>query len=107
MPEVMAAKRRNQDWFTVLLISQLHFFLIIGNVTRIGKDALRGCKKLKILVIKSEKLKYENIKGKVFKQVKNTNKTLIQVPEKKYVTYKKLLRKKGIGKKVKIAKNMN
>ena len=66
--------------------------VIIGkNVIKIGKDAFAGCKKLKKIVIKT--------KG-AFRSV--GKKVVVQVPKSEYKAYKKLLRAKGLSKKVKI-----
>lgn len=69
-----------------------------SNVTKIGKNAFKNCKKLKKVTIKSSKIK--SIGSNAFKGIKATAK--IKVPKKKLATYKKLLKKKGIGKKVKV-----
>lgn len=71
----------------------------IGNkVTKIGKNTFKNCKKLKKITIKSSKIK--NIGSNAFKGIKTTAK--IKVPKKKQASYKKLLKKAGIGKKAQI-----
>lgn len=76
--------------------------VIIGkNVKKIGKEAFRGCKKLKKITIKSEALKSV---GK--NAIKNIDKkATIKVPKKQYSKYKKLFKSKtGYKKTMKIKK---
>ena len=70
------------------------------NVTKIGKNAFGGCKKLKTIVIKSTKLKASKVTKGAFKGV--TKKTVIKVPKAKVKAYRKMFRKKGLNKKVKV-----
>ena len=70
------------------------------NVTKIGKNAFGGCKKLKTIVIKSTKLKASKVTKGAFKGI--TKKTVIKVPKAKLKAYKKMFRKKGLNKKVKV-----
>ena len=70
------------------------------NITQIGKNAFYGCKNLKNIVVKSTKLK--KVGKNTFKGIHA--KAKIQVPSKKLSDYKKLLKDKGQGKKVKISK---
>lgn len=75
--------------------------VIIGkNVIKIGKDAFAGCKKLKKIVIKTKKLTKKSVAKGAFRSV--GKKVVVQVPKSEYKAYKKLLRAKGISKKVKI-----
>ena len=75
--------------------------VIIGkNVTKIGKDAFAGCKKLKKIVIKTKKLTKKSVAKGAFRRV--GKKVVVQVPKSEYKAYKKLLRAKGLSKKVKI-----
>ncbi len=75
--------------------------VIIGaNVKSIGKEAFRNCKKLSRITIKSTQLK--KVGKNAFKGIKSNAK--IKVPAKKLSAYKKLLKNKGQGKKVKIRK---
>lgn len=69
-------------------------------VTQIGSNAFKGCKKLNTLTIKSTKLK--KVGKNALKGIKPTAK--IKVSPKKLSAYKKLLKNKGQGKKVKILK---
>ncbi len=69
-------------------------------VTEIGSNAFKNCKKLGSISIKSKKLK--KIGKNALKGIKSTAK--IKVPAQKLSSYKKLLRNKGQGKKVKIVK---
>ena len=75
--------------------------VIIGkNVIKIGKDAFAGCKKLKKIVIKTKKLTKKSVAKGAFNSV--GKKVVVQVPKSEYKAYKKLLRAKGLSKKVKI-----
>ena len=79
--------------------------IIIGkNITKIGKKAFYKCKKLKLLVIKSRKLKAKNVAKNAFKGI--TKKTTVKVPKSKIKEYRKLLRKKGLSNKVKAIKRV-
>ncbi len=79
--------------------------IIIGkNITKIGKKAFSKCKKLKLLVIKSRKLKAKNVAKNAFKGI--TKKTIVKVPKSKIKEYRKLLRKKGLSSKVKAIKRV-
>lgn len=73
---------------------------IPANVSKIGAQAFSGDKKLKTITIKTTKLTAKNVSKNAFKGI--TNKTVIRVPKKKLKAYKKLFRKKGLSKKVKI-----
>lgn len=70
------------------------------NVKKIGKNAFKSDKKLKSITIKSTKLK--SVGKNAFKGI--NSKAKITVPKKKYTSYKKLMKDKGQGKKVKIVK---
>ncbi|MCI8991749.1 MAG: leucine-rich repeat domain-containing protein [Eubacterium sp.] len=67
---------------------------------KIGKEAFKGCSRLRIIIIKSTKLK--SVGKNAFKGIKPTAK--IKVHSKKLPKYKRLLKNKGQGKKVKIIK---
>ncbi|MCR5702725.1 MAG: leucine-rich repeat protein [Lachnospiraceae bacterium] len=69
---------------------------------KIGNKAFGGCKKLKTIIVKTTKLTSKNVSKKTFKGIKN--KVVIKVPKKMLAKYKKLFRKKGLSKKVKIKK---
>ena len=69
-------------------------------VTEIGSSTFKNCKKLGTITIKSTKLK--KVGKNALKSIKATAK--IKVPARKLSAYKKLLRNKGQGKKVKIVK---
>lgn len=73
---------------------------IPSKVTTIGKEAFRNCSKLSTITIKSTKLK--SVGKNALKGIKSTAK--IKVPSKKLSSYKKLMKKKGQGSKVKIVK---
>lgn len=70
------------------------------NVKKIGKNVFKGCTKLKTIIILSTKLTSKSVAKNAFKGV--TKKTVIKVPKSKFSAYKKLFRKKGLSKKVKI-----
>ncbi len=70
------------------------------NITSIGENAFIGCKKLKTIIIKSTKLK--SVGKNAFKGIKS--KANIKVPSSKLKDYKKRLKGKGQGKRVKITK---
>ncbi len=70
------------------------------NITTIKNNAFKGDKKLKTLIIRSTKLTKNGISKKAFKGI--TKKTTIKVPKKKLKAYKKLFRKKGLAKSVKV-----
>ena len=78
--------------------TKLKSITIEKNVTSIGKKAFYGCKNLKTINIKSTNLK--TVGANAFKGIHA--KAKIKVPKKKLKSYKKLLKGKGQGKKVKI-----
>ena len=71
-----------------------------SNVSGIGTGAFKNCKRLKKITIQSTKLK--SVGKNAFKGIKA--KAKIKVPAGKIKAYKKLLKRKGQGKKVKIVK---
>ncbi len=75
---------------------------IPAKVKKIGKSAFYGCKKLKSITIKSKMLTGKNVGGMAFKGIHA--KAAIKVPKSKLSAYKKLLRAKGIGAKVKVVR---
>lgn len=72
------------------------------DVTSIGEKAFSNCKKLTLLEIKTKKLTKKTVAKKTFKSIRK--KTVIKVPKSKYKAYKKVLRARGLNKKVKIKK---
>ncbi len=72
--------------------------VIPAKIKKIGKAAFSGCSKLKSITIKTSKLTTKSVGAKAFKGI--YAKAVIKVPKKKKAAYKKMLRKKGIGKKV-------
>ena len=75
--------------------------IIVGaKVVKIGNKAFANNAKLKYLVIKTKKLKQKNLKKQAFSGI--TKKTRVYVPKKKKKNYKKVFRKRGLSKKVKI-----
>ena len=75
---------------------------IPSKVSKIGKRAFYGCKKLKNITIKTQKLSSKKVGNEAFKGIHS--KATIKVPKSKLKDYKKLLKKKGVGSKVKIKK---
>ena len=71
-----------------------------ANVKTIGASAFQNCKKLSTITIKTTTLK--TVSKNALKGIKATAK--IKVPSKKLKAYKKLLKNRGQGRKVKIVK---
>ncbi len=72
------------------------------NVSSIGTKAFYNAKKLKTIKINTSKLTLKKVGTKAFKGIHK--KALITVPAKKYKSYKTILGKRGIGKKVTVKK---
>ena len=80
--------------------SRLTKVTIPAKVTKIGKNAFYNCKKLKTVTVKTSSIK--TVGKSAFKNIaKNAT---IKVSKKKLAAYKKLLKKSGIGSKVKVTK---
>lgn len=75
---------------------------IPSKVSKIGKQAFYGCKKLKNITIKTTKLNGKKVGKQAFKKIHA--KVTIKVPKSKLKAYKKMLKAKGVGAKVKIKK---
>lgn len=75
---------------------------IPSKVKKIGKQAFYNCRKLKNITIKTSKLTSGRVGSKAFKGIHS--KAVIKVPKKKLKSYRKLLKARGIGKKVKVKK---
>lgn len=73
---------------------------IPAKVKKIGKQAFYGCKNLKNVTIKTTKMTKKNVGSKAFSGI--SSKAKIKVPKKKLTAYKKLLKARGIGKRVKV-----
>ena len=73
---------------------------IPSKVSSIGSKAFYGCNKLKKITIKTTKLTSSKVGNKAFQGI--YSKATIKVPSKKAASYKKTLKSKGIGTKVKI-----
>lgn len=77
--------------------------VVIGKyVTQIGSKAFYGCSSLKKIVLLSNKITSGNISSSAFSKV--TKNVKVYVPSAKYKSYKKMLKKAGIGSKAKIYK---
>ncbi len=75
--------------------------ILIGkNVTKIGNKAFYGARKCKTITIKSKKLTSKKIGKKAFGKI--YKKVQVNVPKKKYKSYRHWLYKRGIPKKAKI-----
>lgn len=73
-----------------------------AGVKTIGKNAFLNCKKLKTIVIRTSKLTSKKVGANAFKGI--YAKAVIKVPKAKLKAYTTFLKKRGIGKKVKITK---
>ena len=77
--------------------------VVIGkNISKIGKQAFYGCKKLKTITIQSKKLTNKRVGSKAFGKI--YSKATFKIPKAKYKSYRSMLKKKGTGKKVKYKK---
>ena len=74
--------------------------ILPAKASKIGKQAFANCSKLKDITIQSTKLAAKSIGAKAFQGIHA--KATIKVPKAKRAAYQKLLRSKGIGKKVKV-----
>lgn len=72
------------------------------NVKEIGNNAFYKCSKLKKITIKTKKLTLKTVGKNAFKGI--YKKATIKVPKNKLKAYKKMLQKRGVSKKAKIAK---
>lgn len=82
--------------------TKLKSITLSKNVEDIGKNAFKNCKNLNTITIKSTKLDVDGVKKGAFSGI--GKKVVVKVPKSKYSAYKKLLREKGLNKKVKIKK---
>lgn len=73
---------------------------IPAQISKVGKQAFYKCSKLKNITIQTKKLNSKNVGKKAFYKIHS--KAVIKVPKKKGKAYRTLLKKKGIGKKVKV-----
>ena len=76
--------------------------IIPSSIRTIGTQAFAGCKNLKNITIKTPYLTKKSVGAKAFKGI--SNKAVIKVPKKQLKAYQKLLKTKGVSKKVKIKK---
>lgn len=77
---------------------KLNKIVIPAKVKKIEKEVFSGCSKLKSITIKTSKLTTKSVGAKAFKGI--YAKAVIKVPKKKKAAYIRMLRTKGIGKKV-------
>ncbi|MDE6615891.1 MAG: leucine-rich repeat protein, partial [Lachnospiraceae bacterium] len=68
------------------------------NIKKIGKNAFKNCSKIKKIKIKSSSIK--KIGKDAFKGI--NKKCVVEVPKAKKKAYKKMFRKAGLSKKIKI-----
>ena len=76
--------------------------IIPASVQTIGAQAFAGCKNLKNITIQTPYLTKKSVGAKAFKGI--SDKAVIKVPKKQLKAYQKLLKTKGVSKKVKIKK---
>lgn len=77
--------------------------VIIGkNILKIGEKAFYGCKSLQTLNVQSVKLTKKNVGSKAFG--KTPENMTVKLPKKKFKAYKKLLVKRGVSKNAKFQK---
>lgn len=73
-----------------------------SKVSKIGSKAFYGCKELKDVIIKTKKLSSSKIGSQAFKGI--SKKAAFKVPKSKVKPYKKMLKAKGAGSKIKVKK---
>ena len=76
--------------------------IIPSSIRTIGTQAFARCKNLKNITIQTPYLTKKSVGAKAFKGI--SNKAVIKVPKKQLKAYQKLLKTKGVSKKVKIKK---
>ena len=76
--------------------------IIPSSIRTIGAQAFAGCKNLKNITIQTPYLTKKSVGAKAFKGI--SDKAVIKVPKKQLKAYQKLLKTKGVSKKVKIKK---
>ena len=76
--------------------------IIPSSIRTIGAQAFAGCKNLKNITIQTPYLTKKSVGAKAFKGI--SDKAVIKVPKKQLKVYQKLLKTKGVSKKVKIKK---
>lgn len=80
--------------------------VIPAKVKQIGKKAFYNCKKLQSLTVKTKKLIAKTVGAKAFTGAGSSNyaKLKVKVPKKKYATYVKMLKKKGLSARAKVSR---
>ena len=76
--------------------------IIPSSIRTIGTQAFAGCKNLKNITIQTPYLTKKSVGAKAFKGI--SDKAVIKVPKKQFKAYQKLLKTKGVSKKMKIKK---
>ena len=76
--------------------------IIPSSIRTIGTQAFAGCKNLKNITIQTPYLTKKSVGAKAFKGI--SDKAVIKVTKKQFKAYQKLLKTKGVSKKVKIKK---
>lgn len=78
--------------------------VVIGSqIKTIGKQAFYGCRNLKSITVRTKKLTKRTVGSKAFAKIHK--KAVVRVPAKKWKSYRKMLKKRGVsGKKQKIRK---
>lgn len=74
---------------------------IPSSVSKVGKQAFAGCSKLKNLVFQTKELTAGRVGANAFKGIPQS--ATVKVPKAKRAAYKKIFRKKGLNKKIKIS----
>lgn len=82
--------------------TRLEKIVIPERVSRIGNKAFYNCKKLKSITIKSKLLTEKKVGSRAFSKI--NERSTIKVPKDRYTRYVKLLKKKGVGKWIKMKK---
>lgn len=84
--------------------TKLKKMIIPAQVKKIGKKAFYNCKNLRSVIVKAKKLTAKTVGNKAFTKAGSNDyrKLKVKVPSKKYGSYSKIFRKKGLSSRVKI-----